>query len=61
MSAPDPPRAEYDNERNTELLRTELPAARYVDSAYLRWLYDENPYGPAIQRAVDDDGVRVAH
>jgi hypothetical protein len=61
MSAPNPSRAQVDNERNTELLRTELPAARYVDSAYLRWLYDENPYGPAIQRAVDDDGVRVAH
>jgi len=50
-----------DNQRNTALLAAELPAARYVDEAYLRWLYDENPYGPAIQRAVDDDGVRVAH
>ena len=50
-----------DNQRNTELLRAELPAARYVDERYLRWLYDENPYGPAIQRAVDDDGTRVAH
>jgi hypothetical protein len=50
-----------DNQRNTELLRRELPAARYVDERYLRWLYDENPYGPAIQRGVDEDGVRVAH
>jgi hypothetical protein len=50
-----------DNERNTELLAAELPDARYVDEAYLRWLYDENPYGPAIQRGIDDDGVRVAH
>jgi hypothetical protein len=50
-----------DNQRNTALLAAELPAARYVDEAYLRWLYDENPYGPAIQRAVDDDDVRVAH
>ena len=50
-----------DNQRNTELLRAELPAARYVDEQYLRWLYDENPYGPAIQRGVDDDGLRVAH
>ena len=39
-----------DNRRNTELLRAELPAARYVDERYLHWLYDENPYGPAIQR-----------
>ncbi|MDQ1429450.1 MAG: hypothetical protein QOF40_52 [Actinomycetota bacterium] len=53
--------ARDDNRRNTELLARELPAARYVDESYLRWLYDENPYGPAIQRAVDDDGVRVAH
>jgi len=50
-----------DNQRNTELLRAELPAARYVDERYLQWLYDENPYGPAIQRAVDDAGTRVAH
>lgn len=50
-----------DNQRNTELLRRELPAARYVDERYLRWLYDENPYGPALQRGVDEDGVRVAH
>jgi hypothetical protein len=50
-----------DNQRNTELLRAELPAARYVDEHYLEWLYDRNPYGPAIQRGIDDDGVRVAH
>jgi hypothetical protein len=50
-----------DNLRNTELLAVELPDARYVDEAYLHWLYDLNPYGPAIQRSVDEDGVRVAH
>jgi hypothetical protein len=61
MSASNPSEHALDNERNTELLAAELPAARYVDSEYLHWLYDENPYGPAIQRAVDDDGVRVAH
>ena len=62
-SPPDPARDDptRDNRLNTELLARELPAARYVDESYLRWLYDENPYGPAIQRAVDDDGVRVAH
>jgi len=57
-SPPDPAR---DNELNTGLLAAELPDARYIDERYLHWLYDENPYGPAIQRAVDDDGVRVAH
>lgn len=55
------PRASTDNLRNTELLARELPASRYRDASYLHWLYDENPYGPAIQRAVDDDGLRVAH
>jgi hypothetical protein len=50
-----------DNHRNTELLDLELPSARFVSDAYLQWLYDENPYGPAIQRSVDEDGVRVAH
>jgi hypothetical protein len=65
MTAPEPaqPRGDrsHDNERNTELLAAELPAARYVDAGYLQWLYDENPYGPAIQRSVDDDGVRIGH
>jgi len=61
MTAPDPPRTSTDNQLNTELLAHELPAARYVDETYLHWLYDENPYGPAIQRNADDDGLRVAH
>jgi hypothetical protein len=50
-----------ENVRNTELLDAELPSPRFIDDAYLHWLYDENPYGPAIQRAADDDRVRVAH
>jgi hypothetical protein len=51
-----------DNDRNTELLGAELPSHRFVDSRYLHWLYDENPYGPAIQRSVDsDEGVRIGH
>jgi len=68
MTAPDPAHARADdarhrdNERNTELLAAELPAARYIDARYLQWLYDDNPYGPAIQRSVDDDeGVRIGH
>ena len=51
MPDSNPPDRRVENERNTELLHAELPAARYVDGAYLRWLYDENPYGPAIQRS----------
>jgi hypothetical protein len=61
MTSPSPPDRARDNQRNTGLLAAELPDARYVDEAYLHWLYDENPYGPAIQRAVDEDDVRVAH
>ena len=61
MSAGEPAGTRVDNQRNTELLDAELPSPRFVDDAYLHWLYDENPFGPAIQRAVDDDGVRVAH
>jgi hypothetical protein len=61
MTSPSPPDRALDNQRNTGLLAAELPDARYVDEAYLHWLYDQNPYGPAIQRAVDEDDVRVAH
>ena len=49
-----------DNDLNTELLMAELPNPRLVDTAYLHWLYDESPYGPAVQRNADDEGVRVA-
>ena len=50
-----------ENQLNTELLDAELPDPRFVDDRYLAWLYDENPDGPAIQAAADEDGVRVAH
>src|SRR5262249_27337946 len=50
-----------ENERNTDLLATELPNPRLVDTSYIHWLYDESPYGPAVQRNADDEGVRVAH
>jgi hypothetical protein len=61
MTAPDA-LPDDEHERTTELLRAELPAARYVDASYLRWLYDENPFGPAIRRQLDDDeGRRIAH
>jgi hypothetical protein len=50
-----------DNDLNNDLLAAELPNPRLVDTAYIRWLYDESPYGPAVQRNADDEGVRVAH
>jgi hypothetical protein len=61
VTSASPPDRALDNQRNTGLLAAELPDARYVDEAYLHWLYDLNPYGPAIQRSVDEDDVRVAH
>lgn len=51
-----------ENARNTELLDAELPDHRFVDDAYLHWLYDENPHGAAFQRGADDEhGTRIAH
>jgi GNAT superfamily N-acetyltransferase len=50
-----------DHARNTELLDAELPTPRYADTAYLQWLYDENPLGRAFLGNADEDGRRVAH
>jgi len=61
MTAPEPAPLRADNLLNTALLDAELPSPRFVDDAFLHWLYDLNPNGPAIQRGADDDGVRVAH
>ncbi len=63
MSA-DPPDADpgdADLAASTGLLAAELPDDRFVDDRYLRWLYAENPLGPAIQRSTDENGTRVAH
>ena len=53
--------SEDDLRLSTELLDAELPDPRFVDNSYLRWLYDENPHGPAIQRHEDENGVRIGH
>lgn len=45
-----------------ELLAAELPDARYdPDARYLRWLYEENPLGPAFQQFAYEDDLLVAH
>lgn len=45
-----------------ELLMAELPERRFEDDAYLRWLYEADPFGEGIYESVDDEhGVRVAH
>jgi len=56
-----------DRSPTTALLAAELPDVRFTDDTYLRWLYDENPYGGVIERNVDDDDAddaetrRLAH
>lgn len=50
-----------DLERSAALLAAELPSARYHDPRYLRWLYDENPLGPAVRGSLDDSTGRLAH
>ena len=63
MSAEPPPADPIDADlaASTRLLAAELPDDRFVDDRYLRWLYTENPLGPAIQRSTDEGGTRVAH
>lgn len=50
--------------RHTEtsgLLHDELGVDHFVGPSYLRWLYEENPVGPAIEGHRDLDGRRAAH
>lgn len=57
----DPESRVEDLAANTALLQAELPDHRFVDSSYLRWLYDRNPFGAAFEASADEDGVRAAH
>lgn len=46
----------------TELLNSELPDKRFVDTCYLDWLYHQNPAGPAIYGfRRGDDGALEGH
>ena len=61
VSTPQPDR-HADLEANRELLDAELPDRRFVDTRYLRWLYEQNPAGPAYEASIDDElGRRIAH
>ena len=51
----------HDLDATNELLNAELPDARYDDLRYLRWLYEENPLGPAYQQFADEDDKLVCH
>ncbi len=43
------------------LLRQVFPDARVGDVAYLRWLYEQSPFGHVVETNVDDDHGRAAH
>lgn len=43
------------------LLRTVFPHARHLTPAYLRWLYGENPEGPALGFNAFHEGRLVGH
>lgn len=50
-----------DHDAVSRLLHDELGVEHFGDPAYLRWLYDENPVGAAIEGNRDVDGERAAH
>ena len=59
---PQPPAGDAsDHHATTGLLDAELPDPRFVDDAYLRWLYDQNPVRAGFHESVDEDGLRMAH
>ncbi len=43
------------------LLYDAFPIAKFSDDAYLRWLYYENPLGPAFQATRRDGALVLAH
>jgi GNAT superfamily N-acetyltransferase len=44
-----------------DLLAEVFPGTRVSDEAYLRWLYLDNPDGPAIEANLDDERGRAGH
>lgn len=43
------------------ILRETFGVSHFEDEAYLRWFYDENPVGRALEEHFDEDGRRLAH
>jgi hypothetical protein len=43
------------------LLEETFPGAGAGDLAYLRWLYDDSPFGPVVETNLDDDQGRAGH
>ncbi|WP_187369128.1 GNAT family N-acetyltransferase [Baekduia soli] len=43
------------------LLEATFPGAGAGDAAYLRWLYDDSPFGPVVETNLDDDQGRAGH
>jgi hypothetical protein len=50
-----------DLHRSARLLRDTFALPRFDDERYLRWLYRENPNGPALEENVDDGDRRIGH
>ena len=44
-----------------DLLKQVFPTARVSRLDYLRWLYDESPFGPVIETNLDDAEGRAGH
>lgn len=43
------------------LLEATFPGSRVGDERYLRWLYDESPFGPVVETNLDDAQGRAGH
>jgi hypothetical protein len=48
-------------EATAALLEATFPGAGAGDPAYLRWLYDDSPFGPVVEINLDDDQGRAGH
>jgi GNAT superfamily N-acetyltransferase len=48
-------------EATSGLLEETFPGAGAGDLAYLRWLYDDSPFGPVVEVNLDDDQGRAGH
>ncbi|HEY4095218.1 MAG TPA: GNAT family N-acetyltransferase [Baekduia sp.] len=48
-------------EATSALLEETFPGAGAGDLAYLRWLYDNSPFGPVVEINLDDEQGRAGH
>lgn len=48
-------------EATSGLLEETFPGAGAGDLGYLRWLYDDSPFGPVVEVNLDDEAGRAGH